>query len=328
MAIGNLEDEWKDDIFAALVDTTRTAGQIANEDLAFHLSSDPSLAPLLERQNSRLLQLVRGLAKSASSGTEVNAPQLPDVESVEDSWKSLVDVFDSLFEKADACLDEYTGAVRRLSPTQQERIRTVVSPAEKRRSYRTYRPQNIAKPQLLFEKIPKNDELTPFKPSLRSKPHALVPFEESLVLETSPDGSQQYAPYNLANSELSSICINSSNRYKHPYEPEIVESQYPLNTYAKNDPIPYTPYENRRASFVDTPETLMSMLDELKRVREIAVDLEHHDEHSYVGLVSLMQISTRDKDWIVDTLKPWRQELQVLNEVFADPKILKVRVGR
>lgn len=66
------------------------------------------------------------------------------------------------------------------------------------------------------------------------------------------------------------------------------------------------------------------MLEELRSAKEIAVDLEHHDTHTYVGLVSLMQISTRDKDWIVDTLKPWREELQVLNEVFADPNIVKV----
>jgi exosome complex exonuclease RRP6 len=55
------------------------------------------------------------------------------------------------------------------------------------------------------------------------------------------------------------------------------------------------------------------MLAELKTVKEIALDLEHHDAHSYHGLVCLMQISTRNKDWIVDTLKPWREELHVLN---------------
>jgi exosome complex exonuclease RRP6 len=68
-------------------------------------------------------------------------------------------------------------------------------------------------------------------------------------------------------------------------------------------------------------------LSELKSAKEIAIDLEHHDVHSYHGLVSLMQISTRDKDWVVDTLKPWREELQILNEVFADPGILKVLHG-
>lgn len=90
------------------------------------------------------------------------------------------------------------------------------------------------------------------------------------------------------------------------------------------DPIPFLPYESSEATFVDTPEMLLSMLEELKLAKEIAVDLEHHDEHSYIGLVSLMQISTRYKDWVVDTLKPWREQLQVLNEVFTDPKIIKV----
>ena len=74
-------------------------------------------------------------------------------------------------------------------------------------------------------------------------------------------------------------------------------------------------------------EHVKLMLEELRNAREIAVDLEHHDAHSYIGLTSLMQISTRDKDWIVDTLQPWREELQILNEVFANPKILKVSSG-
>jgi exosome complex exonuclease RRP6 len=67
------------------------------------------------------------------------------------------------------------------------------------------------------------------------------------------------------------------------------------------------------------------MLEELKNAKEIAVDLEHHDFRTYTGLVCLMQISTRERDWIVDTLQPWRHKLEVLNEVFADPAIIKVR---
>ena len=71
----------------------------------------------------------------------------------------------------------------------------------------------------------------------------------------------------------------------------------------------------------------MQLVEDLKGAKEIAIDLEHHDQRSYIGIVSLMQISTRDQDWIVDTLKPWRRKMQVLNEVFADPKIVKVLHG-
>jgi exosome complex exonuclease RRP6 len=100
--------------------------------------------------------------------------------------------------------------------------------------------------------------------------------------------------------------------------------KYPENTYHARDPIPYTPVAKSAPIYVDTYEGVLRMLEDLKKAKEIAVDLEHHDFRTYTGLLSLMQISTRDKDWIVDTLKPWRRRLEVLNEVFADPTILKV----
>lgn len=103
--------------------------------------------------------------------------------------------------------------------------------------------------------------------------------------------------------------------------------EYPERVYQTAEPIPYQPVETTAATFVDTYEGVLEMLEELKKAREIAVDLEHHDYRTYVGLVSLMQVSTREKDWIVDTLQPWRHKLEVLNEVFADPSILKVNLG-
>lgn len=97
--------------------------------------------------------------------------------------------------------------------------------------------------------------------------------------------------------------------------------------YTKADPIPYHPFDSTTATFVGTEEAMEEMLHELEQASEIAIDLEHHDLRSYIGIVSLMQISTRDRDWIVDTLKPWRRKLSRLNEVFANPNILKVLHG-
>jgi exosome complex exonuclease RRP6 len=113
----------------------------------------------------------------------------------------------------------------------------------------------------------------------------------------------------------------------HPYQTEIETYQYPKAVYEHTEPKQYPPFEETSATFVDTPEAVDAMLAELKTATEIAVDLEHHDNRSYIGMVSLMQISTRDQDWIVDTLKPWRRKLECLNEVFANPKILKVLHG-
>ena len=65
------------------------------------------------------------------------------------------------------------------------------------------------------------------------------------------------------------------------------------------------------------------MLERLRQVQEVAVDLEHHRHRSFSGFVCLMQISTRRDDFIVDTLT-LREELEELNEVFTNPDILKV----
>ena len=315
-------------VTSALVGTTRTTGHIACEDLAFQRSSNPSIAPLLDRQSSRLLDLCSRLVHSASTGTDIVAPRLSDADSVEDNWKGIVDVVDSLLEKADACLDEYTGVIKRLGPLSQAAPEKSANTPRKQFPSKGYRTQDIPKPQLLFQKVPKNNESTAWKPILRSKPHAKIPLQESLDPVSSQNDTKQYdIPFHMSIKDTSlplKGLINTHLRYRHPYEIEITQSGYPPSVYHKADPIGFKPLGSTTAIFVDTPEAVAAMLAELKGVKEIAIDLEHHDTHSYVGIVSLMQISTRDRDWIVDTLKPWREDLQVLNQVFTDPSILKV----
>lgn len=50
---------------------------------------------------------------------------------------------------------------------------------------------------------------------------------------------------------------------------------------------------------------------------------QHHSYRSFLGLTCLMQISTRDEDFIIDTLQ-LRGEMYILNETFTDPAIVKV----
>ncbi|KAL9615546.1 MAG: hypothetical protein Q9167_000059 [Letrouitia subvulpina] len=305
MAIEKTFQTMKDDILSALVNTTRTTGRISNEDLSFQRSSNPGFGDALDQQSSRLLALSQGLMKFAVEGTKTTAPRLSNLESIDDNWRGVVDVIDNLLEKADVCLDEFTGAVQKFAPSSQN-LELPPIPQKKSPSAREYRNRDIPKPQLMFEKVPKNDGTTPFKPLLRFKPHAVIPLE----------------------AEVPSV-DNDGNilAYKNPYETEIQHYKYPDSVYVQSEPILYPPLETTKAIWVDTKEAVVSMLGELKNAREIAIDLEHHDAHSYVGLVSLMQISTRDQDWVVDTLQPWREDLQILNEVFADPKIVKVLHG-
>ncbi|OJJ51438.1 hypothetical protein ASPZODRAFT_56829 [Penicilliopsis zonata CBS 506.65] len=290
-----------------LVQMTRTVGQLSSEDLNFYRSSSSGVSESLDEQSERILSLTSSILKAATAGTELSAPVLKDEDSIEDNWRGVVDVIDALLEKADACLDEFTGVIKKLSPSQQEQAKTTYgkrAAAAKFPSIYDYGPSKIPKPQLLFERQPDNTETSPFRPLLRTKPHARLPLEESIE----PSGG-------------------SETGYRNPYETEIRDAEYPPSTHASSPPIDYQPWESTTATFVDTLDGVKQMLDELKSAKEIAIDLEHHDVHSYHGLVSLMQISTREKDWVIDTLKPWREELQVLNEVFADPHILKVLHG-
>jgi hypothetical protein len=166
---------------------------------------------------------------------------------------------------------------------------------------------------------------------LTSKPNAIVSLKESLKqgkenfqTRTAQYDAQFYISAYKSFSETVIKLIDSYIRYDHPYKTEIEQYSYPESVYTTADPIQYHPFESTTATFVDTPKALEKMLAELKGATEIAIDLEHHDTRSYVGIVCLMQISTRDRDWIVDTLKPWRRRLECLNEVFTDPKIVKV----
>ena len=298
--------ELNDGITTALLDATRTAGQISGEDLAFQRSSNPTIVPLLDRQASRLLSLVNNLGQHATSGGPVAHTRIKSVDSLDDNWTHLVEVFDHLLEKADACLDEFTGVITRLSPSQEELIRNPPNLPGRKKLDKAFQTQNIAKPQLLFQHPSSNHDETSFKPLLNAKPHAIVPLEDSIRLE---DGG------------------NDTKHYVHPYEREIQLAPTPTSALVRAEPISYLPFESTQAILVDTVEGVRLMLEELRSASEIAIDLEHHDEHSYIGLVSLMQISTRQKDWVVDTLKPWRQDLQILNQAFADPSILKIFHG-
>jgi len=167
---------------AALVSTTRTATAINAGDIPFQRSLDPDLAEALDEQNARLLRLVERMVDAATVSESAPRPKLPDADSIDGNWKEVVEVLDSLLEKADTSLDEFTGTVKRLSPADE----TLATPTQ-----RLVLPTNLSKPQLLFEHRPQNNETGGFKPLLQSKPHAQVPLEQSLQPFVDRSGHEQ-----------------------------------------------------------------------------------------------------------------------------------------
>ena len=175
----------------------------------------------------------------------------------------------------------------------------------------------MAKPQILFsDHVDNSLSRSPFKPNLPTKHHAMVPLDFVPPLDYTPDSDSMSA----------SLQMEKEIRLRqHPYFYETRHLPYPTAMFTTSPPIKPSPLDETSAIWVDTPAALEEMVEQLRTSKEIAVDLEHHDTHSYYGFTCLMQISTREHDWIVDTLA-LRQELRddKLGGVMADPAVLKV----
>ena len=76
------------------------------------------------------------------------------------------------------------------------------------------------------------------------------------------------------------------------------------------------------AHIVDTSEKFSHMVADLKNQTSIAVDTESNSLHAYQEQVCLVQISTIDKDYVVDPILV--PDLDELEAVFDDPGIQKI----
>lgn len=158
------------------------------------------------------------------------------------------------------------------------------------------------RPQVLFKDKIDNSN-SPWIPRIKEKPNSLKPL--SILLEINEQGQECYS---------------------HPYDYELTlwkPRDDQLCPVTEKEPLLLsdTPYV-----YVETEEQLNEMLSDLLKTDEIAVDLEHHSYRSFMGFTCLMQISTWEKDYVIDTLT-LRDKLHVLNEVFTKPTILKVFHG-
>ncbi|KAL3318939.1 Exosome component 10 [Cichlidogyrus casuarinus] len=163
--------------------------------------------------------------------------------------------------------------------------------------------KNIIRPQSLFTETIDNS-VTFFRPTLKSKPNAIVDLHTSI----------------LGYDDL------SVEEYLHPYAAEIDHLEAQLSNFSMESHSKPSDLDSVQFSFIDTPQALQQMIDELKQFTEIAVDLEHHSYRTYFGLTCLMQISSPKKDYLIDTLA-LRAHMQQMNEVFTNPSIVKVFHG-
>ncbi|XP_010557005.1 PREDICTED: protein RRP6-like 3 isoform X2 [Tarenaya hassleriana] len=128
----------------------------------------------------------------------------------------------------------------------------------------------------------------------------------------------------LGGSSSTGVAENLSNC--HPYEAEIL-------TLLENPRLDFeflrgdTSLEMKDSYiWVETESQLRELADALKKEKVFAVDTEQHSLRSFLGFTALIQISTQEEDYLVDTIA-LHDVMGILRPVFADPSICKVFHG-
>ncbi|KAK3801382.1 hypothetical protein RRG08_059084 [Elysia crispata] len=303
----------------SVLKATRSSNDLpVGDDFDFY-STYRSVRDVLDIEGQRILTLLKRLLRSQN--VKGNLSHGDSVE-IDDQFDVLMDANDQILERAGSLLDEASGirkeetklVISSVSMNQPKASsswnKKVPSSGKSPVSYSLMTARNIQRPQLCFRDKIDNSNL-PFKPNLRVKPNPVKPLEESLQL---PDGVL------LEDTEKPDF------NYPNPYQPEMDAFAPSPQCLQRVTPQQPTPLNLTPLIMVKTEKDLLDMMEDLKTKTEVAVDLEHHSYRSFQGITCLLQISTRTHDYIVDTLE-LRNHLNVLNNVFTDPSIVKVLHG-
>lgn len=76
------------------------------------------------------------------------------------------------------------------------------------------------------------------------------------------------------------------------------------------------------ARIIDSPKNLTAMVEDLKKQSAVAIDTESNSLHAYQEQVCLIQLSTREHDYLLDPMAV--PDPEELGAVFANPEIQKV----
>ncbi|XP_018571344.1 exosome component 10 [Anoplophora glabripennis] len=162
--------------------------------------------------------------------------------------------------------------------------------------------KNILRPQKFFKDKIVNSCKYPWEPRIKEKPNSLKPL--AIFLEETENGEE----------------------YSHPYEFEL-DKFVPLQDQLKKvTPTRPLKVEDTPLIEIQSDEQINELLETLRNCKEFAIDLEHHSYRSFMGITCLMQISTAEKDYLIDTLA-LRDKLWILNEVFTKSSIVKIFHG-
>lgn len=274
-------------------DLSTVANQISTGSQFSVATSLPGVSEAASSANRTICDAMARLLKF-STGGEVYAADIKD-------WSFIEDGLDSIFSRIDEAL---------ASDSQASKRRKVEGAPG---------PQKLVSDKPQREWMDLIDNYRPFfVPVIREKINAIEALDPLL---------EQY------HSEQSSKWIASLGwkDFGNVYEAEIQACLRRViqEVNARDSLDEVCGYEDLSSTdliFVESEEQLDTMIEEILCAREVAIDLEHHDLHSFRGFTCLIQLSTRTKDYIVDPF-PLFRSLHKLNKFTTNRDVKKTLHG-
>ncbi|KAK9737322.1 3prime-5prime exonuclease [Popillia japonica] len=275
-------------------------------------------------EGERLSKLINSILRKYDIDDNVNSRK-----SIKDKIELIVEANDSILEKISDNIDEINGIKKKnLQPVQFQTVTAelpTISGSWNRINRATFSVtslgnlpkvnlnstksihlltgKNIIRPQTFFKDKIDNSNLYPWQPRITEKPNSIRPL--AIFLEPTEFGEE----------------------FCHPYQTELDQFEPPSHQLQHVTPTKPKPVSETPLHMIETSERLDELVKELLKYPIIAVDLEHHSYRTFLGITCLMQISTIEADYIIDTLV-LRDKLYLLNEVFTKPSIIKENVIR
>uniref|UniRef100_A0AAX7VB87 Exosome complex component 10 n=1 Tax=Astatotilapia calliptera TaxID=8154 RepID=A0AAX7VB87_ASTCA len=331
--------------FGAVLSATKASAGLpqAGDEYDFYRSF-PGFQEFCESQGDKLLHCMSQIMQH--HGCRSHMRDRNKLTGLEERFDLVVDSNDVILERVGILLDEADGVNRSQQPVMPAGFqppKVVVSSWNRKcllwaefkkkqyvrsETFRLLHAKNITRPQLKFKEKVDNSN-TPFIPKIFIKPNAVKPLpsyftNKQMRKERPEDLDVPAALADFIHQQRTQEHVD--DMFAHPYQYELDHLTIPENLLSKPEPQMHKPVAETKLSFVDTLEDLVALNEKLCKLSEFAVDLEHHSYRSFLGLTCLMQISTREEDFIIDTLE-LRSEMYILNEAFTDPSIVKVFHG-
>ncbi|XP_071116281.1 exosome complex component 10-like [Haliotis cracherodii] len=311
-------NEYSQKVLKSVLQATRSSNSLPTGDDYDFYSTFRSVKDVLDIEGRRILQLIESILRQQSVKAKISTNS--DVIEFEDKFDAVMDANDQILERVGSSLDEASGIKKPeadlVFATATARTSTAASWNKKEKStagdntYRLLAARNIERPQLKF-KVKIDNSNRPFIPQIKHKPNAQQSLADSLRLP------EKITPLDMESPTFV---------YPHPYQYELDHLQYNPQHLMETEVQEPRPIDSTPLTLIDTESELKELCDHLKTVPALAIDLEAHTYRSFQGLTCLMQVSTREQDYIIDTLE-LRHNMHILNEVFTDPNTVKVFHG-